>query len=252
MTAKSHYDQTVASKYDQLRSWGREPGPEGVARIAALGPVSRVLDVGCGTGNFGMAVQAIAGGVFTGVDYSHEMIRRALDKAPRIRFALGDASALPFGDASFDAVVGSFFLHHVSTDRRPLVARECYRVLERGTVAFVTSSHQQIESSFLGRFFPEYVAIDAARFPKVEEILGWFDAAGFGEAGEVELEGHERHVNMDYVDWVARKPISTLDLIEPGAFANGMRRLREYVAGLGGRDEAIGRFFSVVWATKAE
>ncbi|MHC3379016.1 class I SAM-dependent methyltransferase [Haloarcula sp. H-GB5] len=41
----------------------------------------------------------------------------------------GDARALPFGDDSFDAVIGRRFLHHVPPADRPEILRETARVL---------------------------------------------------------------------------------------------------------------------------
>jgi SAM-dependent methyltransferase len=80
--------------------------------LAAFGALpeapSTVLDVGTGTG----AVARAAAEIFpqaavAGVDVSSEMIAEARKHAgsDRERYEVGDASALPFEDASFDLVV---------------------------------------------------------------------------------------------------------------------------------------------------
>ena len=70
----------------------------------------RVLDVGCGPGTFTTYLaEAIAPGEVTGLDLDEDFIAHATAKAkaagtPGLRYVVGNAYALPFGDDSFDAV----------------------------------------------------------------------------------------------------------------------------------------------------
>ena len=66
-----------------------------------------VLDAACGTGDLAVA-DARAGGRVTGLDFSARMLERARRKAPELEWVQGDLLALPFEDASFDAVVCQF------------------------------------------------------------------------------------------------------------------------------------------------
>jgi SAM-dependent methyltransferase len=71
-------------------------------------PPARVLDVGTGTGAVARSAAAsFRGAEVVGVDVSSEMIAEARRHAAseRERYEVADASALPFGDASFDLVV---------------------------------------------------------------------------------------------------------------------------------------------------
>lgn len=66
-----------------------------------------VLDVACGTGD--MVVELLKHGcTVTGIDLSDEMLAIARQKATSAIFQLGNAEALPFPDASFDAVTCAF------------------------------------------------------------------------------------------------------------------------------------------------
>jgi SAM-dependent methyltransferase len=88
-----------------------------------------VLDVACGPGLVA-AASVERGAQARGLDFSAAMLRVARARHPAIPFDQGDAEALPYPDAGFDAVVSNFGIHHVP---RPAVALEqTYRVLRSG------------------------------------------------------------------------------------------------------------------------
>jgi SAM-dependent methyltransferase len=104
--------------------------------LAALGPQAHVLEVGCGPALLWRANldRLPIGWRVTVTDFSPGMIetvRRAL-AAPETRFsiAVADAQALPFADASFDAVVANHMLYHVPDC--PQTIAELARVLRPG------------------------------------------------------------------------------------------------------------------------
>jgi ubiquinone/menaquinone biosynthesis C-methylase UbiE len=81
---------------------------------------ARVLEVGCGPGHLSILLARGHGLAVTGVDLDPAMIDRARRNATaaggppagRPTFQVGDAAALPFADASFDAVVSTLSMHH--------------------------------------------------------------------------------------------------------------------------------------------
>jgi SAM-dependent methyltransferase len=104
----------------------------------ALGPVDRLLDIGCGGGL--LLRDALASGAsVTGLDHSEEMVRLARERAPGAEVVLGSAERLPFADASFTAVSMSIVFFFLPD---PVAAlRECRRVLApRGRLAIYTTS----------------------------------------------------------------------------------------------------------------
>lgn len=99
----------------------------------------RVLDLGCGAGvsTFALARQ-LPTSTIEGIDLSEPLLAGArqaagtkfADVADRIVFRHGDATALPYEDASFDLVTGHSFLYLV--DDPDAVLREARRVLAPG------------------------------------------------------------------------------------------------------------------------
>ncbi len=94
----------------------------------------RALDVACGPG---LLARALAPRVasFTGVDLTEAMIAKAREIATRealgnARFEVGDATALPFADGSFDLAVTRLALHHIPEPAKVLA--EMARVLAPG------------------------------------------------------------------------------------------------------------------------
>jgi SAM-dependent methyltransferase len=101
---------------------------------AGIGPESEVLDLCCGPGFTG-AGALTRGARVRGLDFSASMLTEARARFPAIDFREGDAEAPPFADATFDAVVSNFGVHHVPRPMRALT--EAHRLLKpHGQFAF--------------------------------------------------------------------------------------------------------------------
>ena len=125
--------------------WDERVQPDAPERVATLEAAlehvdlapERILDVGTGTGAAAlMFARRFSDAEVWGVDLSEAMIESARAKvgddiAPRVRFSVADAAALPFADASFDVVV------QVSV---PAFFDEIARVLRPGGYVVVVSS----------------------------------------------------------------------------------------------------------------
>jgi SAM-dependent methyltransferase len=103
-------------------------------------PGQRVLDVGCGTGVVSVTAARL-GCKVTGLDLTPELLEHARKNAAiahvTIDFQEGDVEAMPFPDASFDAVLSQF--GHIFAPRPEVAIAEMLRVLKPGgTIAFST------------------------------------------------------------------------------------------------------------------
>ena len=78
-----------------------------LVEAAGVAPGQRVLDVACGTGAVARAAAERTGetGATVGLDLNEAMIAVARRVRPDLEWRQGDAAALPFPDASFDAVL---------------------------------------------------------------------------------------------------------------------------------------------------
>ena len=103
-----------------------------VADAAGIRTGDRVLDVGCGTGALAReAVERVGrDGRVAGLDLNEGMLAVAARLEPDVEWRQGDASALPFDDASFDVVVSQFALMYFPERRSSL--SEMWRTLAAG------------------------------------------------------------------------------------------------------------------------
>jgi demethylmenaquinone methyltransferase/2-methoxy-6-polyprenyl-1,4-benzoquinol methylase len=101
------------------------------AVVDAIAPQrgERVLDLAGGTGTSSEPFAA-AGATVVPCDFSLGMLSVGKRARPRLAFTAGDASRLPFADASFDAVTISFGLRNVVDP--DLALREMKRVTRSG------------------------------------------------------------------------------------------------------------------------
>ena len=102
--------------------------------------IRNILDVGCGTGSQ-LRRLAATGIHCTGVDRSDGMLRVARKKSSGIDYIQADATALPFRDQHFDAVLISLALHEKSPEEGHLILKEMLRVLKSDGYLIIVDYH---------------------------------------------------------------------------------------------------------------
>ncbi len=175
--------------------WERLPAelelPDFAARsdflAAQLRPGMRVLDLGCGAGEF-TALAAAAGTRVVGVEVAQAALARARAAHPALDFRAAEIDApLPLADNSFELVWASEVIEHVADTARWL--SEVRRVLvPRGRLLITTPAHGRLRLAIGGieRFsdpLGDHLHLYTRR--SLRELLVQF---GFG-AVEIKLAG---------------------------------------------------------------
>ncbi len=200
----------IAPRYDLLnlilsfgidRLWRRK-----AVRLLRTDHPKEILDVATGTGDLAIAALALDPERVVGVDISEGMLALGRKKiearglSGRITLATGDSENLPFGDASFDAVLVAFGVRNFENLGRGL--EEMRRVLrpDGALVVLEFSRPTAFPIKQLYRFYSEhvmpriggalskdraayeYLPESAAVFPAGEEFLERMRRAGYRDA----------------------------------------------------------------------
>jgi demethylmenaquinone methyltransferase/2-methoxy-6-polyprenyl-1,4-benzoquinol methylase len=203
------FDQ-VAEKYDltnsvlalrQDRRWRRA-----VAEALELRPGQVALDLAAGTGT--SSEPFVDAGVRTvPCDFSLGMLKVGRRRRPDLGFVAGDATRLPFADASFDAVTISFGLRNVVDVNGAL--GEMLRVTKPGGRLVVCEfSHptwapwRTVYTEYLMRALPKvatavssnpdayvYLAESIRAWPDQAGLAAKLSAAGWGDVAYRNLSG---------------------------------------------------------------
>jgi SAM-dependent methyltransferase len=174
-----HAAQQIETVREQVRSFVAPTGDE------------RALDAGTGAGTLALALAPLVREV-VGVDIVPELLERARHDAPEnVSFVEGDATSLPFADASFDLSCSRRALHHIA---RPEMA---VAELARVTAVFVDDQIAPVDP--LAAF--ELDRFERARDPSHTRTLPDVDLSQLFEAnGLVLLRTHfQTHTRkLDY------------------------------------------------------
>ena len=213
-----------ARSYDELRP-ADENWWELFALLVAEGDLRgrRVLEVGCGTGRFAVALAERELAKVWAVDPSPEMLAVARARAARgVRFKRADAERLPFKDGWFERAAMTLVVHVLDRTR---AFAELRRVLGAdGRLVFATFDPAHMRDYWLNRYFPSILQADLARFASAETLAVELRNAGFAGVGSLRLSQRRRIDRETALERIRGRHISTFDLIPEEEVEAGLRR----------------------------
>ena len=135
-----------------------------------------VLDVACGEG-YGSALLARSAARVSGVDIAPEAIAHARSRyagSPNLAFHTANCAALPFADASFDAVVSFETIEHITSqdafldEVRRVLRPDGFVVLSCPNKAEYTDARDHVNEFHIRELYrDEFAALVTRRFPYV-------------------------------------------------------------------------------------
>lgn len=160
-----------------------------VRRIASrtrIAPPARILSLGCGIGDTELLLAPHAGEI-VGIDLSSKAVKYANKQARRsavsnVRFIAGEWQSVLDRREEFDAVLGIFFLHHLSDAELSAIPAQLLRVLKPGGVVYALEPSRGRLSEKVGKLlFPALMR----RYQTEDEraLEGKLVAASFHQAG---------------------------------------------------------------------
>ena len=249
------YDRLAA---DYARHRRAHPGVLAGLLARAPGAGGAALEVGCGTGNYALALAEHSGCAVWGVDPAAGMLAEAESNAAsrrvggpgRVRFQAGRAEDLGVPAQAFDLVFSVDVIHHVG-DRAAYFRQAAAALRPGGWVCTATDSEEIIRARApLSVDFPETVPFELRRYPALVQLHGWMAQAGLTPAGDDTVGFPYR---LESAAPFRARAYSCLHLISDEAFARGLARLEADLSSrLAGGGEVWGNArYVLAWGQKA-
>ena len=162
----------------------------------------RVLDVGCGTGNFSIKLARLGCRV-TGIDLSGKMLavarRKAKQQAPDITFKRMDVYSLEFPDGYFDDVFSMAAFEFITEPRRAY--SEMFRVLKPGGRLLIGTINPESKwgAMYKNEEFQRNSVFKHASFITMKELIG-LDRNNLQKTGEclfIPPDTDEKNISWD-------------------------------------------------------
>lgn len=188
---------------------------------------SRVLEIGCGTGNYTSLMKGRVEEVW-GIDVSEGMLQQARGKCQGGRFIIDDAEQLKkMEDGYFKCVYMVDVIHHIKD--MEAMFRNIKRVLEPGGCVFIFSdSHDHIKNRLTTKYFPETLEAELKRYPDIIDIIERMRESGINvmDRGVLGL-GTDYDFGDTLLSIARNKTYSMFSLISEDALQIGIKNLME-------------------------
>jgi ubiquinone/menaquinone biosynthesis C-methylase UbiE len=214
----------AAETYDNTRSASARV-VEAFHRKIGFSQETKVLDFGCGTGNFLFEIQSRYGATCFGVEPSDEMSKKAAAKSAQLTIRSGNHADIPFADGFFDFIYMTDVIHHIP-DLALMFSNLNTKLKPGARVCVVTESHEQINARWYNHYFADIEKIEGGRYPAVPAIVSSAAACSLScDSIEILNCPDEHVVENGFIENVRQKNYSMFRLLEERAFDEGFNKL---------------------------
>lgn len=181
----------------------------------------KLLDFGCGTGNYLLALQQKGFSNLFALDKDDSMIEIATRRTG-IAVKKGTHLNIPFQNDFFDSIMIIAMIHFIE-DIHSLFKNLSYVCKKDGRVVIATQSHKQVDDRFYNKYFPTLAEIDKQRYHEPKHLISVAEEVGFSCVGLIDYSsGTDMFVDDKYFDLIKNKSFFVLRLLPDDEFSNGI------------------------------
>lgn len=223
----------TASRYDIARSLPSQTKTLWLNALKTSIPereIRKILDLGCGTGRFTVALGKAFECSVIGVEPSSAMLNIALSQnEPNVEWKQGQAESIPLENEAVDLVFMSQVFHHLTEPQEAL--REINRVLTpAGYLAIRNGIREHNKELEWLRFFPEALEIEDKRMPSQHELKEFVSNQSFEVISQRTIYQLFADSYDEYFGKISRRGLSALIAINDKAFQRGLQQFQNWVS----------------------
>lgn len=233
MKTKNAYSEIeTANRYDSARKLPLQTQTQWLETLRASLPknaITKILDLGCGTGRFTTGLGKTFECPVVGIEPSGAMLNIAMAQdAPNVEWKQGEAEEIPLEDEAVNLVFMSQVFHHLVKPVQAL--REINRVLTpAGYLAIRNGTREHNKDLAWLKFFPGAREIEDERTPSKEELKQSVCAESFELISQQTIHQLFAASNEEYFKKISQRALSALIMIGDGAFRSGLQRFQDWV-----------------------
>ncbi len=222
INTKINYNQ-IADKYDCTRTSNSNTIDLFQEKLK-FEKETKILDFGCGTGNYLRTIFNQFGCKCFGIEPSDSMREIAKQKSRNAQIENGSHELIPFPDNEFDFVYMTDVIHHVP-DMNKMFSKLNRVIKPSGLLCIVTESHDQIKNRFYNKYFPSLESVELKRYPGISVITEYAVHNSFVIEEIQEKEDSKVKISEDFIKLVSEKGYSMFRLIDEDEHITGLENL---------------------------
>jgi len=217
--------QEVSKTYDQNKDRHNIPCDPIIAKFGSK--KIRILDLGCGTGNYIKKQQDYykdSNIEWFGVDSSQDMLKLAKAKTKDTQYYEMNAESLDFDEKYFDYIVCNFAFHQF--ERKHVVLDSIFHLLQdNGIFKYKNIFPEIMKNWWVYKYCPETYYEDLNRFWEKDRLVYELEKRKFRTYVDVQYNEDYRELDIILNDYI-RRDNSQLSIIDDRFYNQGLEYLK--------------------------